>query len=96
MTALMEVEMRHILRKHVLVSTHKGKAVVMKCTECWRIGPDVPEGIVHTDDCRYARLLSALGEAVRMDSPSASSSRTTPTIGVINHDPVAAALECSS
>jgi hypothetical protein len=91
----MEIEMRHILRKHVLTSFHKGKAVLMRCTECLRTGPDTPEGIVHTSECRYAKLLSALGEGVRMDSPNVSLIKNIQTMGA-THDPISAALECSS
>jgi hypothetical protein len=70
MTPIMEVEVRHILRKHLIVPTVIGKATILTCTECGRRGTR-EDWLIHDENCRYARLLSALGETVSTGLPTA-------------------------
>lgn len=99
------LEARHLIRKHVIKSRHHGKAVLYKCRECGANGADTVDGIVHSPECRVALLLNALGDHLKVGSPKAPSEKpTSPTHCTIPsqeksgkaHDPVAAALECSS
>lgn len=96
-------EVRHLLRKHVFVTTVVGLAQLVTCMECRRVGADTAANITHSTKCRLASTLTALGEVVKTGSRSASLNKTTPTTGAEGeikkpkqHDPVKEALECTS
>ena len=56
------IEVRHLMRKHILLATNHGAAVTFRCMECGRNGSDRPDGIFHEEGCRLAALLLSFGD----------------------------------
>lgn len=56
------IEVRHLMRKHVLLPTKHGRAMTYRCMECGANGANTPDGIYHYESCRYAILLKSFGE----------------------------------
>jgi hypothetical protein len=58
------IEARHLLRKHVVLSTQHGAAITYRCMECGRNGAGTSAEVMHLEGCRYAALMSGFGEQV--------------------------------